>query len=89
MLGSFWKLEMELEVLEMLNYVPFIPMSLGVLNYFVRTCPCALNYYILKHLCTLIFMCLHIFSMDLHLFTFNYFVSTFAHFPRTYMSTIM
>ena len=28
---------------------------LCVLNYYVRTCPYALNYYILKHLCNLIF----------------------------------
>ena len=48
-----------------------------ILNYCVRSCPCSLNYYIFKRLCTLIFMCLHIFSMDFCLCTIIYFVSTF------------
>ena len=35
--------------------MPFMRRRLCVLNYYVRTCPYALNYYILKHLCNLIF----------------------------------
>ena len=62
---------------------------LCVLNYYVRTCPCALNCCILKHLCSLIFYVpIYIFHAFLRL-CLQLFCVLFAHFSRTYVFSIM